>query len=349
MVVYDLNDLQVRKFVLLLVLLLLVGCVPPPPRPSVGLFATGQRTYLPLVQKPWTWPWLGFGKPYPDQTADLQGIRYVYFSWSPTCDDLSDPIGKLQRHIPEIRSWDDLNGQAVKSMLQSCNDGRPLFFLNEPEQLDQDNISPGAAADQFHSLIALGWRGPIYASGIDIEHGWWMDQFVQAYADKYQGGDRRIPQMAGSHIHFYVNLELFDLPNALNPPIDRLDDDDIQAALARQKVLLAEYIQHRRNEGNSTLIYVDEAGLLKSWHTDQVHDASFETYQDRVSYSLNAYDALFHTFPEVQGWMPYALYSGEADCTQGCIWTFAPSNLVNRDGKLTSVGTTWLSLARQTQ
>lgn len=336
-----------RRVVLLLCLSVLVGCVPPPPRPSIGLPI--QRTYLPTIQKPWVWPWLGFNKPFPNHAADLPGIRYVYHSWSPTCEDADDPAGRLQRHIPEVRSWDDLSGQAIKDMLQSCNDGRPLFFLNEPEQLDQDNISPGAAADMFHDLLTLGWRGPIYASGIDLEHGWWMDQFIQAYADKYQGSDRRIPQMAGSHIHLYINFELFGLPNPLNPPIDRLSDSEIQAALARQRVLLAEYIQHRRDEGNSPLVYVDEAGLLKSWHAEQVHDASFEAYQDRVSYTLLAYDALFHQFPEVQGWMPYALYSGESDCTHDCQWVFAPSNLVDGDGQLTSVGATWLTLARQAQ
>lgn len=338
-----------QKIVLLLTLLLLVACVPPPPLPSVRLPASGNRTYLPVVQvapKLWSWPWLGFNKPFPDKVAELQGVRYVYHSWSPSCDDPGDPNGQLQRHIPEVRSWDDLHGTTVRDTFRKCNDGRPLFDLNEPDQKDQDNLDPQAAADRFHELVALGWRGPIYAGGIDLEHGWWMDEFIQAYANKYQNGDRHIKEMAGSHVHLYIN---FQVPGFLNPKIDDLDYEDIQGAVARQKVLLAEFVQHRKNEGNSPLVYVDEAGLLKGWYMDQTHDAPFETYQDRVSYSLAAYDRLFRGFAEVQGWMPYSLYSGSKDCAQNCQWVFAPSNLVEDDGKLTTVGETWLALAQQTQ
>jgi hypothetical protein len=287
--------------------------------------------FLPLLLNQPTAPtWLGYTT---QPESPLSG--YTWHDWLPNCY-------QDQPYMPMVRPRD--TQAQIQTLLDSrCNDGRALLFLNEPERADQDNITPAQGADLLHRLVSTSpaWRGPIVAGGTLVEDDKWTDDFITAYAQKYNRGKRNITALGGWHIHLYVNFEM---------PVSyaALTDSAIDAAVARQRDRLAAFIARRRAEGNSTSTLVTEAGLLIRWPQT---DAALAQYQERMGYVMRAYDAMLRPLrPDVRSWHWYASYSGPTNCAhQGCAaWMFPTSNLTDNTGQLTPVGQTWLQLARVT-
>ena len=123
---------------------LLVSCSKSPtivssPSPSPMVETTGtppQRRDPPITPSPTVapWQWVSPGiAGVPPITLTAGITQYVYYAWSPYCDHPE------RRGIPMIWGEKDFANSARLAGLfdGSCNDGRPLLFLNEPAKEEQ--------------------------------------------------------------------------------------------------------------------------------------------------------------------------------------------------------------------
>lgn len=332
----------------LLLIGLLVSCsksptmvASPSPLPAVGTpGAPAQRrdptiTPSPTVA-PWQWVSPGIAG-LPPITLTTGITQYVFYAWSPYCDHPE------RRGIPMIWGKKDFTNSARMAGLfdGSCNDGRPLLFLNEPAKEEQANISPLEAANLFYTMTrSVGWpyqrwRGPIYAGNNLIEDHKWDTEFVRHFADLHNGGSTAIRELAGWGIHLYGNYEYG--PGAGDPETVWTDDipgADIPGVVDRSMKLVDAYTAARVAEGNSTKLLVTEFGLLQAsaWHTPPAY-----FYTTTVAF-MDEYVRRFDRMPQVQAWF-WFLSTGPAS-------VFLDVNMmVDPMGALTPNGDKWRELA----
>jgi hypothetical protein len=339
-------------------LVALLGVSAPGPLPP----GVKMRLYIPSVHgPPKAWPWAFAGVAFTGgsqkQKAVVDGLtRWNFFDWSTGCDDPFDPtpskIG-LQRHIPEIWGAENFNDSALMDELfnGACNDGRPLFFLNEPNRGDQAYVAAGDAAEMFYRMTRGSWPrhrwlGPIYVSGVPLDKEDWVDRFLDAFATRYNNGSRSIPEIGGWHLHLYAN---WAGNFGLDPSLGALNDSALQGAVNVDAALIAAFIQHRRAEGGTTKIYFDEMGLLKKLPAG-TSDGTPVQYAERMVALMRMQDAMLRSFwPDVEGYQWFTVYTGDPFCTSCSQLSYSASNLVYPDGTLTATGQAWRELAAAQQ
>lgn len=291
---------------------------------------------------PWEWAAPGFAGGAP--VTLTHGItHYTYYAWSPQCDF-------PDRHrVPMIWGRDDFYRDAddLRALFDGrCNDGRPLLFLNEPAKEEQANITPAEAAAMFYTMTRdaawpyARWRGPIYAGNNLVEERAWDAEFVRQFAERYNGGNTAIPEIAGWGVHLYGNYQYG--PGAGDPNTVWIEDvpaAEIGAVVDRSLAELARYRSERAAEGNSTSVAVTEFGLLQAsaWHDPPAF------FYDTTAGFMYHYVQRFDLVPEVQAWF-WFISAGSAD-------EFLDVNLmVNpRTGALTPNGEMWRVLAAERQ
>ena len=300
------------------------------------------RAYLPLAMKSFQWRMVGVA-PYTGRSLAWYPpysnyANYWYHTWSPDCYDPVDPTGgyKLQRHIPMVRSpnRDGSLATFLSPAYQggSCNDGRPVLVLNEPEEASQDNtLTPQGVLDvivQVANMKASGsWKGPVYVGGIilrpqegnpDPNGDALLDGALALWAQSHNGS-HVIPGVTGFHVHPYLNFMTGF--NWLISDAARLSmvDGDVQ--------LLRNFIAKRQSEGYSGDIIVTEFGVLG-------RTIAIGRKDQHVKDIFERYVQGFSTIPEVKAW---AWFSD--DCPYGMGRdAFDLSDLLHDTGELTLVG-----------
>lgn len=125
------------------------------------------------------------------------------------------PYGQGRYHaayVPMIwRQWDDF---ALR-----CNDGRPLLVGNEPELVEQANLTPTEMATLLHTAVSQ-WAGPIWCCGVMVQHIGYMSQVIAEYRRLYGAW----PPNVGVHAHLYVVG-----PDG-SPVVTSVGDDDVARA-----------------------------------------------------------------------------------------------------------------------
>lgn len=181
---------------LLLALLLLAGCTAPPmPR---AVTAQGSRVYLPLAPvHGYVWPSRGFGHSIWDIShAALIGEQPVWFhDWWWDCARWVNDRGVYVTSV--ARAW--------QPEVLSCNDGRPLLVLNEPEEVGQADLTPEQAAWILHAAATSGWSGPIFCCGTQAAHLPYMRRLLTAYRAAYGTWPAD-----GLHVHVYHGVAELD-------------------------------------------------------------------------------------------------------------------------------------------
>ena len=333
---------------------LLVSCSKSPtivssPSPSPMVETPGtppQRRDPPITPSPTVapWQWVSPGiAGVPPITLTAGITQYVYYAWSPYCDHPE------RRGIPMIWGEKDFANSARLAGLfdGSCNDGRPLLFLNEPAKEEQANINPIEAANMFYTMTRSvdwpyrRWRGPIYAGNNLIEDQKWDAEFVRHFAELHNGGSTAIREVAGWGIHLYGNYEYG--PGAGDPEVVWTDDipkADIPGVVDRSMKLVDAYTAAREAEGNSTKLLVTEFGLLQAsaWHTPPAY------FYTTTAAFMDEYVKRFDRIPQVQAWFWFVSTGSASD--------FLDVNMmVDPMGALTPNGDKWreLALRRQTQ
>lgn len=298
--------------------------------------APATPTAGPVVQK-WHWPKAGFGGA--PVIALTQGIdRYAYYDWSSSCDTPGRhqvPMiwGRTAFYTDHVALADLFDG--------SCNDGRPLLFLNEPAKAEQADVTPLEAAHMFYTMTRgsdwpyARWQGPIYAGNNLVEDRAWDAEFVRQFADLYNDGSPTIPEIAGWAIHLYANYEYGPEPG--DPNVVWTEDipaEDVPSVVDRSMRLVDEYLAQRKAEGNATSLVVTEFGLLQAstWHDPRAF------YYTTTASFMDEYVRRFDLRPEIQAWL-WFMSTGPED-------SFLDTDLmVDPDGILTPNGVKWRELA----
>lgn len=235
------------------------------------------RAYLPLVMNPFQWHRVGVapytGKSLAQWSPYSNYANYWYHTWSPACSDPADPTDddRLKRHIPMVRS-PNRDGSLVTFLSPayqggSCNDGRPVLVLNEPEEASQDNtLTPQAVLDvivQVANMKASGsWKGPVYVGGIilrpqegnpDPNGDALLDGALALWAQSHNGS-HVIPGVTGFHVHPYLNFMTGFNWSISDGARLNLVDTDVQ--------LLRNFIAKRQEEGYSGDTIVTEFGVI---------------------------------------------------------------------------------------
>jgi len=183
----------------------------------------GQR-YLPAIQvNQYRWPVAGFSVMglHRDKMPMFYGESSppMWFQdWWLGCELYSEngqPYGQGRYHaayVPMIwRQWDDF---ALR-----CNDGRPLLVGNEPELVEQANLTPTEMATLLHTAVSQ-WAGPIWCCGVMVQHIGYMSQVIAEYRRLYGAW----PPNVGVHAHLYVVG-----PDG-SPVVTSVGDDDVARA-----------------------------------------------------------------------------------------------------------------------
>lgn len=283
------------------------------------------------------WEWVKPGFSGGDAITLTNGIeRYVYYSWSPSCD-------APERHqLPMI--WGKhtfyTDTTALARLFDGpCNDGRPLLFLNEPAKVEQANITPVEAAAMFYTMTRgtdwqyERWHGPIYAGNNVVEERQWDAAFVAEFA-RLNDGKTAIPEIAGWGIHLYGNYEYG--PQRGDPNVVWTKDippGEIRNVVYRSMRQLDGYLTDRRVEGNATALAVTEFGLLQAsqWHTPRTY------YYETTARFMEEYVRQFDRRPEIQAWFWFISIGSQDE--------FLDTDLmVDRQGALTPNGIRWREL-----
>ncbi len=289
---------------------------------------------------PWQWVSPGTGG-VPPITLTAGITQYVYYAWSPYCD-------YPEHHgIPMIWGQKHFTDHVKLAALfdGSCNDGRPLLFLNEPAKVEQANISPIEAANMFYTMTRgidwpyQRWRGPIYAGNNLIEDQKWDAEFVRQFASLHNAGSATIRELAGWGVHLYGNYEYG--PDAGDPEVVWTDDiprPDIPSVVDRSMKLVDQYTAARSAEGNSTSLLVTEFGLLQAsaWHTPPAY------FYTTTAAFMDEYVRRFDSMPQVQAWFWFLSTGSTTDYLN-------VNMLVDPKGVLTPNGHKWRELALQRQ
>jgi len=292
------------------------------------------------IVKPWQWVSPGIAGRIPiTLTAGI--TQYVHYGWSPYCDYPE------RRGIPMIWGQKHFDDEARLAALfdGSCNDGRPLLFLNEPAKEEQANISPIEAANMFYTMTRgvdwpyQRWHGPIYAGNNLIEDQKWDAEFVRHFAALHNGGSMAIREIAGWGVHLYGNYEYG--PGAGDPQViwtDDIPEADIPGVVDRSMKQVDAYIAARAAEGNSTELLVTEFGLLQAsaWHTPPAY------FYTTTAAFMEEYVKRFDRMPQVQAWFWFLSTGSDSE--------FLDVNMmVDPLGMLTPNGDKWRELALQRQ
>lgn len=184
------------------------------------------------------------------------------------------------------------------------------------------------------------WRGPIYVGNNLIEDQSWEAQFVQAFASKYNQGNRRIAEVAGWGVHLYGNFEYGPYAGSSSHAWTQdIPASDIPVVVGRSMSLVQQFVEARAAEGNSTLLLVTEFGLLQhsAWH----NPPSF--LYNTTSAFMQEYVGRFNQNSNVQPWLWFVSSGGPGDI-------YDTDFLFKSGGSLTPNGTMWrtLALPRQT-
>lgn len=289
-----------RMVIPALLVVCLAGCVSlPTPMAARSPLPQSEpyKVYLPLYKARVTsWPWqsLGYGianewQQVQPPTGALAGLWW--YDWTPRCNDA---------HQVQM-VWGGGAGEVQAA--RSCNDGRPLLILNEPERKDQANVAPAVAARLVNDL-AQWWAGPLWCCGQNAAATDWTDEFVRLYHQQYGP----LP-LDGWHVHAYTN--------------DTLDGawfgTVVDPARVEQVMRNADAF-HARYSGPMLL---SECGVLTGdwWHTPA-----------QVAPVATAFRASLARRPYI---VSAAWFSARAP-------SFHPSDLLELSGHLTDVGQAWL-------
>jgi hypothetical protein len=318
---------------------------PAPSRaPAPTLAPTEAPTPAPTptrVVEAWQWVKPGFsGRDAPLVTNGIP--QYVSYNWSAICD------APARHQTPMIwgkkEFYQNPAGMA-KLFNGSCNDGRPLLFLNEPAKVEQANITPVEAAHMFFTMTRgvawpyERWHGPIYAGNNLVEERSWDAEFVRQFAKLHNDGRTAIPEIAGWGVHVYGNYEYG--PQAGDPNVVWTEDippAEIPGVVDRSMGQLDAYLAERTAEGNSNSLAVTEFGLLQAsaWHNPPKY-----LYTTTASF-MEEYVKRFDARPEVQAWFWFISAGAEDEFLNVDL-------MVDRHGYLTHNGVKWRELAKARQ
>lgn len=335
-----------RPFVALLAVvgvagLLLMGLFAARLSARLGGEAGSTATPTSRVMLPWAWVEPGFSGA--DAITLTQGItQFLHYDWSPNCD------APGRRHIPMLWGMSDFYTDSVELATLfngPCNDGRPLFFLNEPARVEQGNVSPTEAAHMFYALTRAPdwpyerWHGPIYGGNNLIEERAWDAEFVREFARLYNDGSAAIPEIAGWAIHLYGNYEYGpDMGDPNKPWTGDIPAEEIEGVVERTMATVDAHLAERRAEGNATSLVVTEFGLLQAsqWHTPRTY------YYTTTASFMDAYVRRFDLRPEIQAWFWYKSIGPQDQ--------FLDTDLmIDAGGALTPNGVKWRELAAARQ
>ena len=208
-----------------------------------------RHTWLPMqmqsyaapiqAQAVWNWPCLGYGRPTQHNISDAtlrQGItNFWWYDWTGRCLD--------DKQVPMV--WRDISAE-----LWSCNDGRPLFVLNEPDVAGQAELTPAQAADRLWAITAEGWYGEVWCCGTEIWHLDYIDAVIASYTARYGAWPA-----TGWHVHMYANDAVW---------VQDLQDSN--KYVSRSFVELDAFIAYMRARGLlGRGIVLTEYGALSAW------------------------------------------------------------------------------------
>ena len=182
----------------------------------------GQR-YLPTVQiNQYHWQTKGVGVPWRnrDSLAVLwsgNAVPMWHYDWWHNCA-LYDEQPWAGGYVPMIyREWTDA--------ALACNGGRPLLVGNEPENVEQGNLSPADQAAVLHEAVTR-WAGPVYCCGVQAQHINYMRAVMAEYTSRYG------PWPGGVHFHLYA------IGDDGGTILDAVDADDIARTKAAFDAML---------------------------------------------------------------------------------------------------------------
>lgn len=146
-----------------------------------------------------------------DLGALAQGISWWY-NWSPSPHGGLGLQGDVSMHgmdfIPMV--WNsDVNDEQVKGFLRAHPGIRHLLVINEPNLVDQANMTPEAVAafwprlEQIAAETQVKLVGPAMNWGTMEQYGdpvVWLDAFYAAYRAQHQGRDPQVDYLA---FHWY--------------------------------------------------------------------------------------------------------------------------------------------------
>lgn len=141
-----------------------------------------------------------------DLAALEPGVSWSY-NWSPTPHANADAGIAF---VPMLWNF-NFNADSVTAYLRAHRDVRYVMVLNEPNLVDQANLTPQQAAEQWPKYEALAEDAGVLLVGPQITWGTmpnfadpvaWMDAFYAAYRDAHDGGDPRI-DVLGFHWYDY--------------------------------------------------------------------------------------------------------------------------------------------------